>query len=235
MTLLTICQDTAGEAGVAVPTTIISNSETTAIRLLALAKREITTLAHNMPWQALVAEHTFVTVGTEAQTSATPIPTDFDYFIRGTVWNRTLLQQLAGPLTPAEWQRLKAIDTSTGNAVQRFRRRGDLFIVHPVPSAGDTIAYEYAIDTPVESSGGTAQQNWIADADVAKIPEELVTMGVKWRFRKAMGLDYTDDLREYIIEVEKALLRDNDQPDVNVASFEAIVQQSTTGFDWRVG
>ncbi len=234
MTLLSLCQAAAGEAGVSVPATIVSNNETTAVRLLALAKREITTLSRNVPWQGLIEEHTFTTVALEAQTTATPIPTDFDYFIRGTTWNRTLLQQLDGPKTPAEWQHLKAVDQSTGNAAQKFRRRGDLFLIHPTPSAGDTIAFEYAIDTPVESSGGTAQTNWQADTDVAKIPEELVTMGLKWRFRMAMGMDYSDDLRDYVIQVEKALLRDNDQPNVNIAGFGDMAVASNGGFDWRV-
>ena len=76
MTLLPMCQQAAKETGFDAPSTIISNTDQTAIKLLAAAQTEGKTLAlgtipSSRPgapkggrhdWQVLIKEHTFNTV-----------------------------------------------------------------------------------------------------------------------------------------------------------------------------
>lgn len=234
MSLLTICQSAARTLGVAVPTAIIGNSEDTAVRLLALAKREVEVLGRTHPWQDTIAEHTFTTVATAAQTSG--VPSDFRYIIPRSVWDRTDKSQLDGPKTAREWQELQVRDLATGSGVKRkYRIRGDSFLMHPVPDAGNTIAYEYVINTPVESSGGAAQTTWEADADVPKVPAELVELGIVWRFRKSFGQPYDDDWNEYQKAFEEIAQQDTDELGDSVAGFGDMPAYRTNSFDWRVG
>jgi hypothetical protein len=207
MTLLSICNDAYEEAIGQEITAIAASSSADAIRLFALAKRELQTLSRVHPWQALVAETTFLTTVAAAQAGA--LPADFDYILEGTVWDRTNIRELNGPVEAAQWQRLQATQAAASALDRQFRIRGDSFLLYPAPTvATDTIAFEYAINTPCETAGGTAQTTWVADTDVGKISEVLLTLGVKWRLRRALGLAHDDDLNEYLSEVEKAMARD---------------------------
>lgn len=218
MTLLSICDDAAGECGFDQPSAIVDSTDPNAVRLLALAKRSLQSVARLAPWQALVSENTFTATAAAAQSGA--IPSDFDYILPLTCWNRTTKQMIAGPKTAAEWQWLQVNDTATGNGSQKFRIRGDSFLLHPAsPNASDTIAYEYVIDTPCEDSSGTAQSTWAADTDVGKISEVLLTLDLKWRLLKSFGRAYDDALNEFLDEADKAIRRDTDAPSKGLATY----------------
>ena len=207
MSLLSICREAAAEVGVSAPASIIGNGETTAVRLLAAAKREVFGLSRSAAWSALVKEHSFATTtGASAQTGG--LPEDFDYVIDATAWDRTAGRPLEGPLTAQAWQSLKA--SAAAPALGRaFRIFGGEFHLYPTPTtAGDEIAYEYASATIVTAAGGGGQSGWLADDDSFVLSEELATMGVKWRFKKAIGLAYDDDLNEYLSVLARTIARD---------------------------
>lgn len=231
MTLLSICAAAATEAGFTAPATIVGSSDPDAIRLLALAKRELRELARYCPWQALTAEHTFTSVATAIQTSS--IPSDFDWIVPETCWDRTQYTELLGPKTGQEWQRIQVNTTALGYG-RFFRIRGDSFLIHPAPTAGHTIAYEYVINTPCESSGAVAQSTWLADTDVGRIDEDLLAMGVRWRFKRLVGVSYDTDLNEYLSAIADAARRDNDPPTRGVAR---VGEVGLTGgrYDYRIG
>lgn len=236
MSLLTISQDAARECKMPVPSAIVSSTDQIAVDLLGYAKREVTVLKWFAPWQALVKETTFTTVASATQTGV--IPSDFDYILPDTVWDRTNYTRLVGPKMPSEWQALQALVTSTGIPSASFRIRGDAFLMHPVPAAGATVAFEYVIDTPVTDSGGTTYRtNWVADADLSLIDDALVTMGVVWRFKRGLGQPYDDELNAYLDEVQRAAKRDNDAPNMKVAEFRDMVFRpgGVDRFDWRIG
>jgi len=57
--------------------------------------------------------------------------------------------------------------------------------------------FEYQTINFCESSGGTDQSAWAADTDVGLLDENLMQMGIVWRFKKKNGLDYSEDFRIY--------------------------------------
>ena len=215
MTLLTIVQTVADEVGVPRPSSVIGSNDLTVRQLLALANREGKLLARRGNWTALVNEHTFTTVAQEEQTD-TPIPADFDRAIGDTVWNRTDQDPGMGPLSPQEWQQEKA--SSASGPYSQFRIRNGKFLLFPAPDAGKTYAYEYVSRNWCRSSGGTGQSAWAADDDVGILDESLMEMGLKWRFRAAKGLDYSEEFRDYEAEVIRALSRDTWSPSIDMAA-----------------
>lgn len=205
MSLLTIIQDAANRIGIPQPAAVIGSSDPQVRRLLGLAQQEGKELAKRGPWQALVAEKTLTATATETQSGA--IPADFDRMIEGTFWNRTQDRRVVGPLTAQKWQQLQTgLYTSVWDA---FRIRGDALLMYPTPTAGDSLAYEYVSKYWCENAAGATQRAaWVADDDVGILDEELMTLGLVWRFKKANGLEYGEDFRSYEMAVSQKLAHD---------------------------
>ena len=210
MSLLTVCREAAAEAGVAPPASVIGNPETTAIRLLAAARQEIFSLAGSADWTALAKEHAFAAATQTAQPGG--LPDDFGHIVDGTAWDRTGARPLAGPLTAQQWQALR-ISGARPAARPSFRIFGGVFHLHPAPAeAGGEIAFEYMTRDIVAASSGARRRTWEEDDDGFVLSEEIATMGVKWRFKKAVGLAYDDDLNEYLAVLARAIARDGGRP-----------------------
>lgn len=208
MTLLSICQDAAVDLSQPVPTAIISNTDPAVRLLLRCAQEEGRSLAGRHSWQVLKKEHTFATVAADAQTSS--IPSDFDWLIPETMFNRDRNRRVWGPLDENEWQAYKA--TLVTRVDPAFRIRGDTILITPEPTAGETVAYEYVSNQWCQDSAGTAQSAWAADDDTAKLNEAAMTLGVVWRWRKNKGLEFAATERDYNRIVADLIMRDGSKP-----------------------
>jgi len=213
MTLLTIIQDASAEIGLPRPTGVMAATDPTVRALLVAANEEGQALAKAHDWQALRAEQTFTSVATETQTSM--IPAAFGHFIDGTFWNRTRRRPLRGPVSPQEWQRIKASTTSP--VVDTFTYRNNNILISPVPSAGLTFAFEYVSENWCASSGGTGQTAWAADTDVGVLPERLIRLGIVWRFKQARGMSYDADYSKYMYAIRETMAQDSPHDVVDFA------------------
>lgn len=208
MSLLTIVQEAAVRVGILKPTTAISSSDDAVRTLVSLAKQEGQSLYKRNAWQALLQEKTFTTVAAALQTNS--VPTDFGWYVSDTMFNRTTRRKVAGPLSSIEWQRAQATLVTYVNPC--FRIRADNIYLSPTPPAGETVAYEYITKNWCQNAGGTPQETWAVDTDTALIDEELHTLGIVWRYRKAKGLDYGEDFAVYEREVAQAIALDGARP-----------------------
>ena len=162
---------------------------------MALAQTEGQEVLERFSWPQTQAEATHTTLAAQLQGVMTTIAPGFSYIINQTFWNRTLTQPVLGPLSPSEWQLLVA-RTTTGPYSQFRIRAGQLF-AYPAPVAGQTWVFEYQTLNFCESAGGTDQSAWLADTDTGLMSENLMELGVVWRFKKKNGLDYSEDFRLY--------------------------------------
>jgi hypothetical protein len=213
LTLLQTCTAALDEAGFDAPSYLFTNPDDTAKRVLRAAQREGESLAQpdGKPWNILVKEHTFVTV---SGTQTYALPEDFRYMLSDTQWDRSQRRRML-PVTSAEWQYLKGWTTSAFGLNWRFRlRNGALEIEQDVTVNGNTIAYEYISRYYVVASGGTSptKASFTIDSDAHVFDDELFVLGVKWRFRQALGFDFEADLAEYLGERSKRLARDGGIP-----------------------
>lgn len=197
MTLLTIIQGAAKELPVSTPSTVISNSESNTVTMLQLAQKEVLELIRQYDWQALLAEGTFTTVAAETQTTLSTVATDILRICNDSMWDRTQSKKVLGPLSPQEWQRKKA-SAAQASASSWFRIRGNSILFYPTPAAGNSIYFEYQRNTPIlDTNGSTRKATWAADTDTCILNEELVRLGVVWRFLQGRGLDYGEAFRTY--------------------------------------
>jgi hypothetical protein len=208
MSFLTIVQNACDRLSIERPTAVFSSTDENIRTLFGLAQQEGRELARRATWTALQAEQTFTATATELQTGA--IPSDFDYMIPSTMFDRTERERVFGPLTQAEWQNVKA--TLVVRVDPCFRIIAGNLYINPAPTAGHTFAFEYMSKNWCQSSGGTGQTAWAADTDTAKIDEELHILGVVWRFKKSKGLEYGEDFASYERNVAQAVQRDGPKP-----------------------
>lgn len=200
MTLLTICQAVADRVGLERPSAVLASTDKNVRQLLALANAEGASLATRHDWDALVDEHTFLTVAQAEQTN-TPVPTDLRKFIPDSFYNRTTQRKVEGPITPQEWQLFQARSVLS-TVYLTFRQRQGTFLMTPVPPANETIAYEYISTGWAQSSAGQGKTSFTSDDDTSFLSEELITLGMIWRFKQAKGIEYAEDMETY----ERALM-----------------------------
>jgi len=209
MTALTLIQKAAARLAITSPSIVFTSTNDEVIQLRNLMNQEGIELATGSSadyvWRSLTKEKTFTTVAQAIQTSA--VSTDFGWYIPETLWNRTTDVPGYGPVSSQEWQYWQAY---SGIALPNFgfRFRGEDLLFYPSPTAGQTIAYEYSSKAWAETAAGADLQAMTADTDVAKLDENLIVLGVVWRFLQAKGLDYAEAFRTYQIQVQKAMSRD---------------------------
>lgn len=206
MSLLSLIQKVADRVGVTRPTVVVTSTDIQIRQLYALANEEGAELAKRGPWQALTQEQTFVTVAQAEQTN-TPVPDDFDRFIPNSFYNRTLRRRMIGPITPQEWQAVQAFP-AYNRVYLAFRQRDGAFLITPDPPAGQTIAYEYVSANWAMSSAGQGKPEFTSDDDSSFLDENLLASGIRWRWKQAKGLDYSEDMITHERSVSRALGND---------------------------
>jgi len=213
MTLLSIVQDAADEIGWDRPTSVVGNAD--ARQFLRLLNREGEVLS-KWPWQALVKEHTF-TLSTADQDYA--LPSDYRSMLPSTQWNRDNKRRIIW-ITSEEWQFFKGWTTVNGLNLRARLRNNQFEFEQTITSSdnGKTIAFEYISKNWTLDSASNAQQKFAADDDTAVLDEELLTMGLVWRFRKAKGLDFATELAEYQAEVQRMKAQDKVARKLNLSN-----------------
>lgn len=205
MSLLTIIQNACDKIGITRPSVVLSSTDGNIRTMLAFANEEGQELVERYGWPELQAEALHTTLAAEDQGAIETIMPGFGSLIDATIWDRDLTQPVTGPLSPVEWQALKS-RTSTGPYSQ-YRVRGKNLLAYPAPTAGNTWAIEYQTRYFCESSGGTSQDSWQADTDIGLLDENLISLGVVWRFKKKNGFDYSEDFRKYEQKIANKMAR----------------------------
>lgn len=134
---------------------------------------------------------------------------------------------MRGPQSPQQWQMYKSSVIGQASIQRRFRFRqiaGQLrFSIDPVPTDNNSaLVFEYVSNAWCQSAVGTPQTRWLVDTDLGVLDEYLLTLGVRWRMLRRLGLSYNEELSEYESEVRKAMAHDGG------AAILSIVPQSAS-------
>lgn len=211
MTLLSFINEAQDTLSLPRSNVVASSTDANVRMLLALSKQEGRQLARRFTWEALITEQTFTSIAATEQTNA--VPSDYERFVNNSMFNRSQKRRVTGPLNAREWQAQQALSASL--LTDAFRIQGGDIQIIPTPDAGDTYAYEYVSKNWCQSSGGTGQAAWAADSDTGVLSEDLMLLGLIWRFRKARGFDYAEEFNTYDSEVTQAMMRDGGKRTLN--------------------
>ena len=212
MAVLATVQYFCGRQGLPVPTSVLGTTDTQVRQVLRLLEEEGNDLALRGTWQGITFEATHTTTAAEDQGAMTTIAANgFRYIKNDTFWDRTDNLRIHGPLSDEQWQHRKAIN-ATGPRYC-YRIRGGKLLVSPAAAASHTWAFEYVSKNWILGADGTTyKQYFTLDTDTLLLPDELLLMGLRWRWRKEKGLAYAEDFRTYEMQVKDALGRDGGKP-----------------------
>jgi hypothetical protein len=217
MSLLTMIQGVSEDLGLPSPTTVVGNPDIQIKQLLQIANREGRDLASRFPWSKMVLQNTFTIAAAEDQgllNSAVVSAGDFDYIIPETFWNQDTTLPIRGPLSWAEWESLQAIPV-TGPFPWYLIRSGHLYL-SPTPATGtETGAFEYKSTSWCETTGLVGKSAWSVDTDTGRLDENLMALGITWRWLKRKGLDYGEDFQTYEKRLLDAYARDGGRKVLN--------------------
>lgn len=214
---MTIIQSAARRIGILTPAAVYTSGDIQVLQLLELANEEGRALARR-PWTALVKQASFTTVASESQGLVSTIAPGLGYIVNDTIWDRSRRLPIIGPLMPQSWQQRLA--RSYLGPFTQYRILENALLFNPIPTAGNSCFFEYVTSNWCASSDGTVSRSaWGGDSDLTVLNEELMTLGIVNRFRKAKGLAY--DTSEYDAYLTDLLAKDGTKPVLNMAGSSA--------------
>ena len=219
MSCLSIVQSVAQKLGLTTPNAVATSNDTQVLQLLALLNEEGQELAARYNWQALTLEASFTTVATETQGAIATIAPNLKFIINDTIWDRKTRRPIFGPLSPQYWQEQKSMFI-TGPWYQ-FRIVGGNLKFIPVPAAGDNCYFEYITSGWATDAGLTAKKSaFTADTDVSLLDEQILALGLTWRWKAMKGLDYSENFNSYERRVLDLIARDGSKPILNMGDYQ---------------
>ena len=202
MTMLATIQRFCRRTNLTVPSAVIGTTDPQVSQIYSILEEEGAELSGRGSWQYLTYETTHTTVATESQGSIDDIaPNNFRYIKNDTIWDRTEnlpVIVVDGP----DWQAEKGFSTTSPR--YRARIRGNDLLVTPTPVAGNIWAFEYVTWNWI---GQNEKQYFTSDSDTIALPEPIIQMGLRWRWKKEKGFEYAEDFRTYEMMVRDALSR----------------------------
>jgi len=152
-----------------------------------------------------------------------PMPSDFDRLVDQTSWDRTRYWQMRGVMSPQQWQFTRSSIFGKTTIQRRYRERNsdwlssatgtpsiNVYSIDPVPlDNGANLVFEYISNGWCANADTGARQNqWLADTDYGIVSEYLLTLNLKWRILRRMGVSYNEEMDEYEREADKFVARD---------------------------
>lgn len=214
MSLLTIIQNVCAEISIDPPTAVMSSADPQIAQLRILSFRAGRELQRNHDWSALIVRREFTATGAIPE-PAEP-PDDWSRYVQNSkIWNASRLWQLNGPVEPQTWERWTILN---GNPVpQIFRFLGGKLAIFP-NIAGEAIRYEYVSNAWVAVNDGTTYAaTWTNDTDTSRFPEELIELSTIWRWKRAKGLDYGEEMANFERAKESAIGADRSAAPMDIS------------------
>lgn len=223
MTLLTLCQDVAQEIGFEIPNFVVGNIDATARQLLVMTNREGQYLVRRHNWSFLQNEHSITTVVNQ-ETYALPI--DFMHIVGDSFWNFSSRDPVRGPINPSQWQQIKSSGLSpTITYNYRIALSGieNKIYLDPVPTnSGEQLKFAYISKNWVISNAQLYPKTQ-TDNDSFLLPENLLQLGLIWRFLQAKGLEFNVARLEYEQELSAAIARDTNLPSFRMGTSTSLL------------
>lgn len=212
LTLLQTVRHFCERTNLTSPATVIGSADLQIVQIKALLEEIGIDMASRVAWEGITFQATHTSLAAEDQGAMTAIATNgFKYIKNGTIWDRTDRLPILGPLSSQEWQTLKAL-VVTGPRY-RHRIRGGKLLVNPTPTAGHTWAFEYVSKNWILGADLTTyKQFFTLDSDTLLLPDTEMLQGLRWKWKREKGLDYSEDFRTYEVMLKDAAGRDGGKP-----------------------
>jgi hypothetical protein len=169
-----------------------------ALQLASLLNELCDEITTRNRWQELLKRKTsWSALGAEDQgTLASIFGTALQNIIACTIWNQTQNEYITGALPVADWQAIQ-VSSIAGASFPQFTVFDGHLYIDPAPTAGDALTAFYRVRTWAADSGGTVKSAVTADDDMVSFPDELVKVGLRYKWRQEKGLPYAELMRSF--------------------------------------
>lgn len=235
MSLLTVVQNATVLLSLQRPSSVYGSSDAQIRLLTQLLLIEGRDLLKTYDWSALTTARTFTFIAGNPQTGEPPAA--FDRMSRAgegeyVVWNDTSNWGTVGPVSASQWTEYLARNFS---ALPQYWRIIDGVLNITNASAGDTGRYEYISKNWILQAAVTPGSTLTADTDTFEFPENLLELGIIWRFKQTKGLDYAEDMETYNRHRQDCIASDKGQARTISTSSDRIDRSSRTWYGTITG
>ena len=199
MTYLTAMQETAYLVGVNPPLRI-DDVAPVAQRFRRMADRAGQEIARRADWQGLIQTQVYTGDGATMQWA---LPAGYDRMVGG---NPVLLSTgdfMRGAVFDDEWRFLKSLGPVT--SVKAFRIVGGKVETLAPLGAGETATFDFISSRWIV---GATIENFTTNEQTTVFPERLLVQNVVWRWRRAQGAPFDDELKEFEADLAAAAQAD---------------------------
>lgn len=198
MTLLATVQEFCDRTGLESPAAVMSSTDDQIRQLRGLANEVLTdVLNRGQSWPELQKQALFTTVAGDNQGAMTALaPYGFKYIIEDTAYDRTARRPLYGPRNSQRWQEAAALPFT--GPYYSYRIWEGKFRTQTAMPAGSQIAFEYASDWAIlDTDGVTWKKRFATDMDTFGLNEDLLLLGLRWKWKKEKGLSSSTEKLDY--------------------------------------
>ena len=221
MNVISLIQKFCRRTGLPVPASAVGSTDNQILQVLAILEEDVNDLAKRHDWQGLTHQGSITTIASEDQGHIDTLSPGFRYLHNNTMWDTTDRLPVIGPRNGQQWQAMKAI-LSNGPRYQ-FRFLGNHLLVNPVPAAGHVWKFEWSSKNAIlDADGVTVKEAFSADTDTFLLPDDLHLLGLRWRWMREKGLDYSELFNTYEFQVKDAMGRDGGAPRISLDSNGAV-------------
>lgn len=188
MNCLEILTEVCEVENLGTPGAAFSNSSPLIKRMLACMQQDLRYLA-SLAWPRTRLKREWVTIASPIQgTTREVFGTDVNPLFPMTMWNASTRLPLEGPLKMADYQmRVNFAGTTPNYAIALF---DDKVYVLPTPPAGQNWNFIQQSRNLVRSATGEVQTKWQADSDTSIIDDEILVLGLQWRWKAALEMPF---------------------------------------------
>lgn len=206
MSLVTLVQGAALRCNLAVPNSAFSNVDANIQQLVAFAQDSGRELVERYSWNALKVE---VTATGDGTTTTFALPSDWMRLCPSDKSPMGAIISLARPTIPLigpvndEWlNQMKALPAFPAYPV--WRLVNNQLEIWPALASGEVVKFWYFTKAFVVSgTTGWQVMTFSNDNDTSLIDEDILMKGAIWRWKRAKGLDYAEEFRDYQYSVER--------------------------------
>lgn len=130
-------------------------------------------------------------------------PDNFDRWIPQTHWDSGLMWEMIGP-TSSQFDAFQRNGIVGPYPRRQFRRQGPMqtaFRIFPPPSSSGaypgTLTFRYITFQPIIAQDGSTKRFFTADEDISGLPDRVIILGAKWRWKEQKGFDFGPQQAEY--------------------------------------
>jgi hypothetical protein len=188
MTYLAAMQEVAYLVGVGPPLKI-DDTAPVAQRFRRMADRAGAEIARRSDWQGLIRSVQYTGDGGITQWD---LPAGYDRQVGGNPVNIDGTGEfLRGAIFDDEWRFLKGLGSSS---VKAYRIAGNKFETAAPLGSGVKVNFDYITSRWIV---GSTTENFTTNDQTTVFPERLLILNVVWRWRRAQGAPYDDELKEF--------------------------------------